>query len=1174
MDKLDLGLTDVIQHTVDLQDKTTPAYKGQFRLAMDQLQLIKDNVAGWLKAGLIENSGSKFNAPVFCVPKREGHGLRVVLDYRMLNHRSVPDKYSIRTIDQCLEEIGRAGSQVFSCLDLTNGFWQLKMRESDKHLTAFTIPGLGQFQWMVTPQGLMGAPASFSRLMDRIMADTSNIITYIDDVLVHSKNHKDHLHHIATALQRLRDAHLRLNVSKCTFGATSVQYLEHTVTSKGVQPGQDKTAAIKDAQPPSTPKQLKSFLGLANYFRSFIPKFSTTAAPLFALTRKDTTWRGGPLPDDAHNAFTNLRAAITSGPLMAFPRRDGKFTLITDAARGDDNSSGGLGAVLFQRQPTGEDRPVGYASRQLLKYEANYPPFLLEMAAAVFGMDYFHHYLVGRRFNLLTDHKPLVPLSITHSKTLNRLQLKMQEMHPDIGYIPGKDNAVSDFLSRYKGMDSTAIHKAACAMTHMDGVGIQSVDLSPDTILGAQRLSPVLQEAAELLRTNNHKRGEKPIYFPRIRQNITWMPNSPCIAMVPRPRKGFVTPRNPLPVIPPSLRPRILREVHNSAVGGHGGTFRTAEQLRRIVWWPSMEAEIQQHIKQCSTCDSTPTTKKQHQGPLQPLPIPGRPHERIHVDLFGPLKTSDTGNKYVLVWTDALTRMTRLTAIKDKTAKTVADALLDIIFATGVPKQIHTDQGLEFCNELLSHIYTALDIEHSTTTPYHPQCNAAAERFNRTMISFLTKAISDADKSTLDWEMYLGPLMLSYNSGINKSTRMSPFYATFGFDPTLPMWQGLEEAPVQNHSYAEALTKLHHIQHTAQRIARENSQAEQKRATNQRNTEDYVTYATLDKVWVHINAKTGPNPKLAKTHEPGMITECLGKNVFKVIRFDRKRKRRATVNVSHLRPRTASHPQDDHFRQLIINELPRHLRPQTNPAIDTETDSEEEPTEHTDTNEQEDTTDQEDNTNTTPGHEDEPSSDTDTDQDDSQDPDFQPPQHAKPRKGKHQQPLRLSRRLNPTVAEDVDIIEAAAIRDIAHLIPERAKSLPFLQAVGFIDHSRLNFNEMLNLVQKGWSLGLTIGRSNATEDQRPQPQRPHQRTQRPRRDSSTSSRQSLALRRLQPFNRTGAAEGASSRSSTRKALSSIKKLGGKAINKAKTIGKTTKKKPETPQPRNFSLDFD
>ena len=1126
VDKLDLGLTDVIQHTIDLKDKAMPAYKGQFRLAMDQLQLIKDNVAGWIGAGLIERSNSKFNAPVFCVPKREGQGLRVVLDYRMLNERSVPDRYSIRTIDQCLEEIGRCGSRVFTCLDLTNGFWQLKIREDDKPFTAFTIPGQGQFQWLVTPQGLMGAPASFSRLMDTIMADAENIITYIDDVLIHSQDHDDHLTHLEEALKRIRKAHLRLNVGKCIFGAIKVQYLGHMLTDKGVTPGKDKTEAVKTAPPPTTPKQLRAFLGLANYFRTFIPRFAQAAAPLFALTRKETMWKGGNLPDEALVAFKHIREAIASKPVMAFPTRHGKFTLITDGAAGDKKSSGGLGAVLLQRQETGENRPIGYASRQLLKYEENYPAFLVEMAAAVFGMEYFHHYLVGRRFNLLTDHKPLVPLSTTHTKTLNRLQLKMQDMHPDVGYIPGEDNVVSDFLSRYRGMDKNT-HEATCQnLTHINGVGIDSIDISPDTLLGAQRLSPGVTEAADMLKAGNHQRGEKPLYYPRIRQNITWMPNSWCVGMVPRPRKGIVMPKGPLPLIPPSLRQNILREAHNSAIGGHTGTFRTAEALKQIVWWPSMDSDIEKHIKECAVCGANPTTTKKKQGPLQPLPIPSRPHERIHIDLFGPLKTSTSGNKFVLVWTDALTRMTKLKAIKDKAAETVAQTLLDLIYVTGVPKQIHSDQGLEFCNELLTHIYKGLDIEHSTTTPYHPQANAAAERFNRTMISYLTKAIADAERSTLDWELYLGPLSLSYNAGVNKSTRMSPFYATFGFSPTLPMWQGLEETPVQNHTYAEALTKLHHTQNTARRICQQNTQAEQQRATRNEAQQDYPQYKTTDTVWVHVNAKIGPNPKLAQKHEPGMIVECLTRNVFKVLRYNRSRKKRATLNISHLRHRTAKHERDDHYREVITREH-EHLARSNTQQQEEEQDTKEERQEDDNQERQEN----DDETANTDNNEDGPEEETTA------------------------RPAEETRRRSPRLLAMAEAVDADAMSDIAHLIPKEARKLPFLQAVAFIPPHKMDFDQVLRLVERGWSVGLSLGKAASGADQGARPRRHQPATlAAATRQSSTS----LATRRLMDHNQAGRTEGTNPK--FERGTSTRRTKASEAITRMKKAGKTAMKK--------------
>ena len=255
-DANDIGRTDVTQHNIELpQGLNDPAYKGQFRLAFEHLQLIKDNVVGWLCSGLIERSNSKFNAPVFCVPKPHGRGVRIILDYRALNDKSVPDRYSIRTIDQCIEEIGRADSKKILCLDLTSGFWQLQLDPEHRKYTAFTVPGMGQFHWKVTPFGLMGGPASFSRLMDLIMEGAENVITYIDDVLIHSRSHQDHLKHLRVALTRIRQAHMRLNLKKCIFVSTSVQYLGHTVTANGVTPGKEKTCLLYTSPSPRDKRQ-------------------------------------------------------------------------------------------------------------------------------------------------------------------------------------------------------------------------------------------------------------------------------------------------------------------------------------------------------------------------------------------------------------------------------------------------------------------------------------------------------------------------------------------------------------------------------------------------------------------------------------------------------------------------------------------------------------------------------------------------------------------------------------------------------------------------------------------------------------------------------------------------------------------------------------------------------
>jgi hypothetical protein len=243
-------------------------------LPAEHLKLIQENVAGWLQAGIIKRSRSPYNSQIFCVPKKEGQGLRCVLDNWRVNHSSFSDCYALRTIDKCLETVGRAGSKVYLALNCSSALWQLQMRPSDCPFTAFTIPGKGQYHWRTCPQWLICAPASFSRLMDVLLADAENVLTYIDDVLVHSQTHKQHLKHLAAAIDKIGTANLRLNPKKCVFGSDSVEYLGNTLSGDGVRPGQDKVNAMQLAQPQRSVKELRSFCGLANYFRSYIVQFA------------------------------------------------------------------------------------------------------------------------------------------------------------------------------------------------------------------------------------------------------------------------------------------------------------------------------------------------------------------------------------------------------------------------------------------------------------------------------------------------------------------------------------------------------------------------------------------------------------------------------------------------------------------------------------------------------------------------------------------------------------------------------------------------------------------------------------------------------------------------------------------------------------------------------------
>lgn len=917
-DKHDLGLTDTVVHDVELSD-IQPVYTQQYRLPVAQLELVKEHLAAWIKSGIVEPAHSKYNSPVFCVPKKEGHGLRVVLDYRKLNAKSLPDKYSIKSVEQCLEEVGTAGSSWFSCLDLRSGFWQLKLAEKARPLTAFTIPGVGQFQYCVAPMGLAGSPASFSRLMDVIMKDLTNIITYIDDCLIHSRTPREHHGHLEDALMRLREHGLKINLDKCTIATRKIQYLGHQISGQGVSPGMDKAAAVSQASPPSNVKQVRSFVGLCNYFRGFIPNFAVTAAPLFKLTRADTQWEGGKLPEDARQAFYALQKSISSKPILAFPTKDGQLRLYTDAALGDANAEGGLGAALMQMQ-NGKERVIAYASRRLIKHEKNYPAFLVELQAATWACEQFAVYLTGRRFVILTDHKPLVRLATVHTKTFNRLQLKMTDMFPEIQHVKGKDNPVADFLSRYDGLAKIQEQPKE----RVEQIDVASVDMSPFRVTHLQAQDPEMQRILTILQADAN--ATRPRKLEGLSRPVALI-DGVLVVEVPS-RAGMLGAGSGLRIwTPKPLQAEVVREAHKGTVAGHGGIHRTAERLKGTFWWSNMEQQIANHIARCTPCQATSTKGTPPTAPLQPIKVPNGPNERVHIDLFGPIKGPNREKGFVLVMTDAFSKMVALAAIDNKEPATVAEAFLNAwVYNHGSPKVIISDQGREFVAAFSKAVWTALNIEHRVTTPYHPQTNAQAEVFNKTLAGYLRACIYEREDQTTSWKSYLPALAFSHNSAHHTSAKSTPFMVMHGYDPRVPMWQdagfmqglGTNPADLAN---ADAYAKLAQTQITARRIVHNNlqgAQDDQRRDFDRRNQVAVPAFQADDLVWAQIMHTTDPNRKLAPKYQKAVILERMTATTYRIRRVREGRGRKvSTVNAAHLKPRTDGdeHPPDGDNQQ-------------------------------------------------------------------------------------------------------------------------------------------------------------------------------------------------------------------------------------------------------------------
>ncbi|KAD0280377.1 hypothetical protein E3N88_44511 [Mikania micrantha] len=423
-----------IEFQIDLVPGAQPVAKAPYRLAPTEMKEMMTQLKELLDKGFIRPSVSPWGAPVLFVKKKDG-SMRMCIDYRELNKLTVKNRYPLPRIDDLFDQL--QGASWFSKIDLRSGYHQLKVREQDIPKTAFRTR-YGHYEFLVMSFGLTNAPAAFMDLMNRVcrpMLDRS-VIVFIDDILIYSKNEGDHACHVREVLEILRKEKLYAKFSKCAFWLREVQFLGHVVNPKGIMVDPAKVETVMKWSPPKSPTEVRSFLGLAGYYRRFIQDFSKIATPLTKLTKKDVKYEWGP---NQEQAFSVLKEKLTQAPVLALP--DGNDDLVVYA----DASRQGLGCVLMQR-----GRVIAYASRQLKIHEANYPTHDLELAAVVFALKIWRHYLYGVRSTIYTDHKSLK--YFFEQKELNMRQRRWLELLKDydcdILYHPGKANVVADALSR------------------------------------------------------------------------------------------------------------------------------------------------------------------------------------------------------------------------------------------------------------------------------------------------------------------------------------------------------------------------------------------------------------------------------------------------------------------------------------------------------------------------------------------------------------------------------------------------------------------------------------------------------------------------------------------------------------------------------------------------------
>ncbi|GJX71174.1 reverse transcriptase domain-containing protein [Tanacetum coccineum] len=623
---------------------------------------------------------------------------------------------------------------VIIVIDLRSGYHQLRVREEDIPKTAFRTR-YGHFEFTVMPFGMTNAPAIFMDLMNRVCKPYLDkfVIVFIDDILIYSKSEEEHEVHLKTILDLLKKEKLYAKFSKCEFWLKEVQFLGHVVNRDGIHVDPSKVESVKNWKTPESSTEIRSFLGLAGYYRRFIENFSKIAKPLTLLTQKNKTYVWG---DEQDEAFRILKEKLCNAPVLALPDGPDDFVVYCDA------SKQGFGCVLMQK-----GKVIAYASRQLKTHEKNYTTHDLELGAVVFALKIWRHYLYGTKSVIYTDHKSLQ--YIFDQKDLNMRQRRWIELLSDyeceIKYHPGKANVVADALSRKERLKPRRVR--AMSITIHSGIKTK--------ILEAQgEASKDLKAPAEWLRgleIHFERRGDGEIYF----FDRIWIPSVG------------------------GVRKLIMDEAHTSRYSIHPGADKMYHDLRDLYWWPGMKRDIAEYVSRCLTCSKIKAEHQKPSGLLQQPEIPEWKWEKITMDLVTKLPRSSSGYDAIWVIVDRLTKSAHFLPIREdfKTEKLARIYINEIVARHGVPVSIISDRDGRFASHLWQALQKALGTKLHMSTAYHPETDGQSERTIQTLEDMLRACVMDFGGS---WDTHLPLVEFSYNNSYHTSIKCAPFEALYG----------------------------------------------------------------------------------------------------------------------------------------------------------------------------------------------------------------------------------------------------------------------------------------------------------------------------------------------------------------------------------------------------------